>query len=346
LGKTQGSPDCKYGATVSSLCPRQSRRIISGFNGDGYPFPGPNPILTRAFREGRVIPEGWTFLTLTLRLVAGAMGLPFFPTKSLGGSSMELDNQENFCQTTNPFVPGESVGILKSLNPDIALAHGWAADADGNTLLATPYSVNHYGRAAKEGVIVTVEKIVDADFIRRYSFMTRIPSYVVRAVCPAPFGAHPTGLHALGVPDFDGYGEDEEFILEARQASKDPDQYQAAKMGSGLLRSDTSCLGQRRPVLMGRIHKTWTSELSDAVRNCPILRKQHPQKRWSGDPLSFRRSSKRKSISFLCVELESPISHHGWPIMICDNRMFRWNWWPKLVFMDILPNQRTHLFST
>jgi len=185
------SMSSEQGSFYGRLC----RKIISGFNGDGYPFPGPNPILTRAFGEGRVIPESWTFLTLALGLMAGAMGLPFFPTKSLRGSSMESDNQENFCQTTNPFVPGESVTVLKSLNPDIALAHGWTGDADGNTVLATPYTINHYGAlAAKEGVIVTVEKIVDADFIRRYSFMTRIPRYVVRAVCLGPFGAHPTGL--------------------------------------------------------------------------------------------------------------------------------------------------------
>jgi acyl CoA:acetate/3-ketoacid CoA transferase alpha subunit len=199
------------------------RRIISGFNGDGYPFPSPNPVLTRAFKEGRVIPESWTYLSLTQRLMAGAMGLPYFPTKSLRGSSMEVDNRADFTTVPDPFGSAETVGVLKALNPDISLVHGWAADSDGNTILGAPYSGNHYGAlAAKEGVIVSVERIVDADFIRRYSYMTKIPGYVVRAVCQVPFGAHPTGLHALGIPDFDGYGEDEEFILEARKASRDP----------------------------------------------------------------------------------------------------------------------------
>ena len=288
---------------------RLCRRIISGFNGDGYPFPGPNPVLTRAFREGWVVPESWSFLTLTLRLMAGAMGLPFFPTKSLRGSSMELDNQENFCQTQNPFMPGESVGILKSLNPDIALVHGWAADADGNTLLATPYTLNHYGAlAAKEGAIVTVEKIVDADFIRRYSFMTRIPSYVVRAVCPAPFGAHPIGLHALGLPDFEGYGEDEEFILEARQASQDPDRYQAWVekwvLGCRDHEDFLTRLGQRRIwFLMGRIHTdSWASELSDAADRLP-----YPENATPAERLAMGASAKLQEI----------IKEKKYPLLMC-----------------------------
>ena len=48
---------------------------------------------------------------------------------------------------------------MKALNPDISLVHGWAADAEGNTLIAAPYGGNNYGAlAAKEGVIVTGRK--------------------------------------------------------------------------------------------------------------------------------------------------------------------------------------------
>jgi acyl CoA:acetate/3-ketoacid CoA transferase alpha subunit/acyl CoA:acetate/3-ketoacid CoA transferase beta subunit len=255
-------------------------KIISAFNGDGYPFPGPNPALTRAFSEGRVVPESWSHLSLTLMLVAGAMGLPFLPTKSLTGSSMETENRDRFLKAPDPFTAGESIGLVKALNPDISLAHGWAADEDGNTILALPYSANHYGAlAAKEGAIVTVEKIVDADFIRRYSYLTRIPGYVVRAVCLAPLGAHPVGQQALGIPDFNGYGEDEEFILEAREASRDPEQYQAwidkwvlgCRDHGGFL----ALLGQKRIwSIMGRIHKdSWISQLSDSSKELPFPEK-------------------------------------------------------------------------
>ena len=253
--------------TYGKLC----RKIIAAFHGDGYPFPGPNPIISRALREGALELESWTQLNISLRLMAGAMGVPFFPTKSIAGSSLELENKDSFFQFPDPFGTGESANVVKALNPDIALAHGWAADKDGNTLIAAPYSGNHYGAlAAKEGVIVTVEKIVDADFIRRHSCMTRIPGYVVRAVCPAPMGGHPLGLHALGVPELEGYAEDEEFILESRRACRNTADYQRWVdkwvLGCRDHEDYLGCLGRERIwSLKGRIQNdSWMSALSEA----------------------------------------------------------------------------------
>jgi acyl CoA:acetate/3-ketoacid CoA transferase alpha subunit/acyl CoA:acetate/3-ketoacid CoA transferase beta subunit len=247
------------------------RKIIAAFTGDGYPFPGPNPIINNALKEGSLELERWTHLTISLRLMAGAMGVPFFPTKSIAGSTLELENKESFCRFADPFGTGEAANVVKALNPDIALAHGWAADKDGNTLIAAPYSGNHYGAlAAKEGVIVTVEKIVDADFIRQHSFMTRIPGYVVRAVCEAPMGGHPMGLHALGVPELEGYAEDEEFIIEARRASRKNDEYRNWTDKWVLDCRDhedyLGRLGQRRIwFLKGKIQNdSWMSALSEA----------------------------------------------------------------------------------
>lgn len=265
---------------------RLCRRIVSGFNGDGYPFPAPNPILTRAFENGAVVPESWSFLTLAQRLMAGAMGLPFFPTKSIAGSSMETENKDGYQKAKNPFDPKQEVGVLKALNPDIALAHGWAADENGNTILGLPYTFNHYGAlAAKKGVIVTVEKVVDADFIRRHSYLTRLPGHVVKAVCPVTLGGHPTGLHGLGLPEFEGYGEDEEFILEARKASKDDNDYQRWVekwvLGCRDHNQFVSKLGQRRVwFLMGRIHKnSWKSELAEAAPRLHLPQTATPSER-------------------------------------------------------------------
>ncbi|HOJ52461.1 MAG TPA: CoA-transferase [Syntrophales bacterium] len=246
------------------------RKIISGFNGDGYPFPGPNPILSRAFKEGKVEHENWSFLSITERLMAGAMGVPAFPTKSLYGSSIASDNPDSFRTLEDPFGTGEKLHLVKALKPDISLVHGWAADPEGNTILAAPYHGNFYGPlAAKEGVIVTVEKVVEADFIRRHSPLVKIPSYIVRAVCPAPFGAHPTGMHPWGLMGGEGYGEDEEFILEARKACRSEEDYRA-----WVEKWVLSCrnheefvkkLGQERVwFLKGRIQEdSWISELAE-----------------------------------------------------------------------------------
>ncbi len=246
------------------------KKIISAFNGDGYPFPGPNPILSRSFNDGSVEIENWTQLTIVLRFIAGAMGAPFFPTKSLGGSSMEIFNKDTFARIPNPFSKDESANVVRAYNPDIAIAHGWAADPDGNTIMSVPHSGNHYGAlAAKNGVIVTVEKIVDADFIRRHAHMTRLPGYIVKAVCPVPMGGFPMGIHPLGIDEVEGYGEDEEWIMEARKASRSAKDYQnwVDKWVLGCKTHDDflNLLGQKRIWhLKGKIQNdSWISELSE-----------------------------------------------------------------------------------
>ena len=205
-----------------------ARRVIAAFLGDGYPTPGPNPAIQRAINSGKVAVENWTMLTLTLRLLAAAMNLPYLPTRSILGSSLEdglgpasgiFDDQ--FRRAPDPFHPTESIGLVPALHPDLALTHGWAADSEGNTLLPVPLAGNAFGAlAAREGAIVTVEKIVSPEVIRAHSFMARIPAHAVRAVCEAPFGAHPLGCLGLGLPDGEGYREDRAFMLEARAAAR------------------------------------------------------------------------------------------------------------------------------
>ena len=151
-----------------------ARRVIAAFLGDGYPTPGPNPAIQRAINSGKVAVENWTMLTLTLRLLAAAMNLPYLPTRSILGSSLEdvlgpasgiFDDQ--FRRAPDPFHPTENIGLVPALHPDLALTHGWAADSEGNTLLPVPLAGNAFGAlAAREGAIVTVEKIVSPDVIR------------------------------------------------------------------------------------------------------------------------------------------------------------------------------------
>lgn len=192
-----------------------ARRVISSFLGDGYPNPGPNAAIQRAINSGAVVVENWTMLTFTLRLLAAALNLPYLPTRSILGSSLEDDLGDQFKRLE------DAVGLVPALHPDLTLTHGWAADPDGNVLLPLPLAGNAFGAlAAREGAIVTVEKIVPPEVIRAHSAMTRIPPHVVRAVCEAPFGAHPLGCIGLGLPEGGGYAEDRAFMLEARAAAR------------------------------------------------------------------------------------------------------------------------------
>ena len=197
------------------------KRLITTFVGEGYPFPVPQPLIARAILSGELTVQNWTMLTMPLRVLAGAMGVPFLPTRSLLGSSMEEDNARDgdFIAADDPFDGGERVGFVRALVPDVALFHAWAADRAGNVLGAAPLNENFYaGMAARRGAIVTVEKIVTTDFIRRHAGFVRLPAQYVAAVVETPFGAHPSGMYGMNLPELEGYAEDPDFILETRQA--------------------------------------------------------------------------------------------------------------------------------
>jgi len=44
---------------------------------------------------------------------------------------------------------------------------------------------------------------------------------MVKAVCEAPYGAHPAGMPNCGLPEFEHYFEDYDFLIDVREASRD-----------------------------------------------------------------------------------------------------------------------------
>ncbi len=190
---------------------------------DLYPKPSPNPIIQRAFRQKNVKLENWSVLTFTQALMAGSLDLPFMPTLSVKGSHIADENSQSFTVIKDPFEKGE-IGIVKRINPDIAFYHGWAADPEGNTILVPYGDDRDWGaKASKNGVVVTVERLVTTDFIRRRSDAVKIPAYMVNAVVVAPFGAHPRAMSNIGLPEFESYDADSKFLTEYREASKKPE---------------------------------------------------------------------------------------------------------------------------
>jgi acyl CoA:acetate/3-ketoacid CoA transferase alpha subunit/acyl CoA:acetate/3-ketoacid CoA transferase beta subunit len=198
------------------------RKAVSTFFADAYPTPGPNPVFQEAYARGDVELQHWSILTYTARLLAGAMGIGFMPTRSLMGSSMAEENSDDFQVIEDPFQPGVKRGVVRAFNPDITLIHGLAADSQGNTILAPPYAENVYGAfASKNGVMITAERLVSTEFIRKYSHMVKIPSPLVRSVSIVPWGAHPLGVSSAGVPEIEVYAEDYDFLETARKACRD-----------------------------------------------------------------------------------------------------------------------------
>ena len=218
------------GNTINLIQSGLVNKVITTYLGDDYPAPRPNLAITRAYREKRLQIEQWSLLTYTMRLMAGAMDIGFIPTNSIMGSTMAEENEESFKVIDDPFGGARKFGLLKALKPDISIVHGWAADCYGNTILLPPYGPLTPSAGAlpsKNGVLVSVERIVSTDFIRRHSPFVVIPGHCVKSVSLVPFGAHPKGMSNIGIEEFEAYGEDYDFINDFQRATQDPETHNA-----------------------------------------------------------------------------------------------------------------------
>jgi acyl CoA:acetate/3-ketoacid CoA transferase alpha subunit/acyl CoA:acetate/3-ketoacid CoA transferase beta subunit len=187
-------------------------KVITSYSGDSFPTYTPNPVFQRGYRSGIEV-EHWSILTFTQRLEAAARGLPAVVTGSVAGSDLERNHA--YASVESPFGP---LGVLAPLVPDVTLVHGAVADRLGNVALSEPLLEGVWGAwAARRGVVATVERVVDD--LEGLGPRVRIPAHRLLAVVEAPFGAHPGGLFAPGLP-VDSYGEDIAFWVEARRAAR------------------------------------------------------------------------------------------------------------------------------
>jgi glutaconate CoA-transferase subunit A len=124
--------------------------------------------------------EDYTNLTISLALYAGAIGVPFTPTKSLLGTGMMEGNhpfKEMECPYTN-----EKVALVPALKPDVAIVQAQRADEEGNTHFWGGSGVTKEAALAARKVIVVVEELVDKKVIRRDPNRTLVPGFLVSAV--------------------------------------------------------------------------------------------------------------------------------------------------------------------
>ncbi|HLG92548.1 MAG TPA: CoA-transferase [Acidimicrobiales bacterium] len=188
-------------------------RVVTAYSGDSFPTYTPNPIFQAAYSSGQVEVEHWSILTFAQRLEAAARGLPAAVTGSLEGSSM-ADNP-GYARAASPF--GE-LGLVAPLHPDVALLHAPLADRAGNVAFSGPQLEGLWGAwAARRGAVVTVEQVVED--ISPWGHLVQVPAHRVLAVVEAPFGCHPGGLYAPGLP-VQSFGEDIPFWSEAARAAR------------------------------------------------------------------------------------------------------------------------------
>src|SRR5262245_19448293 len=145
--------------------------------------------------------EEWSHMSIGLRYRAGAMGVPFMPSRSMIGSDVGRRVGEELKSMTCPFT-GEHVVLLPALNPDVALIHVQRCDAYGNAQLDGLQFMDIDMAMAANRVILTTERIVSNDQIRRTPDLTRIPFFTVQAVVKAPIGCAPHECYGVHDPFF------------------------------------------------------------------------------------------------------------------------------------------------
>jgi acyl CoA:acetate/3-ketoacid CoA transferase alpha subunit/acyl CoA:acetate/3-ketoacid CoA transferase beta subunit len=199
------------------------RRLVASFAGENYPAPRPSKILQQAIAEGAVEIENWSMWTLVARLVAGALGVEFFPVSSFRDSSLELEHVgTSYARLESPFPGGGPTGVVSSYRPDVVIVQAIAADPEGNLVMAAPFGEAYWGAlAARHGVIACVEEVVAPERLRAQNSLVTIPGHVVVAVCEVPFGSHPYGSYNPGLEGVASYSEDHDFIVETQQRSRD-----------------------------------------------------------------------------------------------------------------------------
>jgi acyl CoA:acetate/3-ketoacid CoA transferase alpha subunit len=161
----------------------------------------------RAIEEGRLEIEDYSHLAMASRFLAGSLGLPFMPTKSMLGTDIVNKKGSNGSKALevidNPWQPGDPVVLVPAVNPDVSIIHAQKADAMGNVVIEgfTTHEVEM--AKASNAVIVSCEELVDADVIRGDPDRTSIPYIYVDAVVVQPWGAYPTSTHRHYVQDED-----------------------------------------------------------------------------------------------------------------------------------------------
>ncbi len=195
-------------------------RIVYGGGSRGRS--GQHHCIGRAIEQGTLVAEEYSSLSMAFRYLAGSLGLPFIPIRSLRGSDI-LKRLEEIAPSeiailNDPF-SGEDWLVLKPLTPDVAVIQVQVADEEGNAWIFGPRWENEEQVKASKRTIVIAERLVPTEMIRRDPGRTIIPGFRVSHVVHLPFSAHPSSVYQF-------YDFDSDHIQVYADASKTPAGFQ------------------------------------------------------------------------------------------------------------------------
>lgn len=178
---TSSDGDLLYGSGASD-------HIVTSWFSQGILW-GVSKVMRHYVETGKARYDEWSHLAMGMRFRAGAMGVPFIPIRSMLGSDV-LKQRPEAKEMDCPFT-GEKLLLVPALNPDVALIHVQRCDPYGNAQIDGLQFMDIDLAMAANRVILTTERIVSNDQIRRAPDQTKIPFFAVDAVVELPFGSAP-----------------------------------------------------------------------------------------------------------------------------------------------------------
>ncbi len=162
----------------------------------------------RAVEKGTVLVEDYTNYQITLRFMAGAMGVPYLPTYSgLGSDIVEKWRFDEKLRQSHATLPNKKliveddpfskspIVLVPAVNPNVTLLHVHQASKDGIVRIeGLPFADIEQARASKH-VIVSCEELVPSENLRQEPWRNCFPHTIVDAVVHQPFGSHPTACY-------------------------------------------------------------------------------------------------------------------------------------------------------
>jgi glutaconate CoA-transferase subunit A len=191
----------------------------------------------KAAQSGAIAIEDYSNYQMTLRFMAGAMGVPFLPTRSsLGTDVIEKWGFSRQMRSEDPRLPDQKLRVIDNpfgswgdtsklvlvpaINCDITIIHVQKADLEGTVRMeGLSFSDVEQAKCAKH-LIVTCEELVSSDFLKAGPDQNQIPSFCVDAVVHIPYGAYPTACYRY-------YDYDPAYLNAYRKNAKDDALYNA-----------------------------------------------------------------------------------------------------------------------
>ena len=219
-----------------------------------------SPFFMERVYDGRLKIEEYTNQSIALMFMAGALGMPYIPTRTMLGSDYVGERycpqphgflgDDKFKLVESPF-DGSKALALPAVRPDVACIHVQLADEEGNAVFFGGYGEVRWGLWAAKRIVISAEEIVPRGVLRSDPQRNVVPGFMVDAVVHLPYGVLPSGLPGCYRPEnrlqaetakgmqseeglrefmatwIDGIPDHDAFLEQFRERFGDPEQLRA-----------------------------------------------------------------------------------------------------------------------